>query len=96
VPDGTDDGEVLTVSGDGTAKRSPLSDYPAKGRGGKGLMTGTDELLWCGLATDVHVGGEPPRLLRPIDVGEAKRAGRGTALEGEVAGPVAPETNGAE
>jgi DNA gyrase subunit A len=87
VPGGSDDGEVLTVGTDATAKRSPLEDYPVKGRGGKGVKAGPDGLVWCGVAADLHLGGEAPQQLRPIDVTEARRAGRGTPLEVLPAGP---------
>jgi DNA gyrase subunit A len=80
VPGGTD-GEVLTVAADGTAKRSPLADYPVKGRGGKGLVTGADALLWCGVASDLHLGGDDPAVVRAVDLAEAKRAGRGLPLD---------------
>jgi DNA gyrase subunit A len=86
-----DDGEVLTVGADATVKRSPLGDYPAKGRGGKGLVTGVDELRYCGAAVDLHLAGDPPRVLRPVEAPESRRAGRGTTLEGAVAGPVVGE-----
>jgi DNA gyrase subunit A len=88
VPGGSDDGEVLTIAGDGTAKRSPLEDYPVKGRGGKGLVTGTEQLRWCGVAGDLHLGGDAPQVIRPIDLTEARRAGRGTAVGPEDAGPI--------
>jgi DNA gyrase subunit A len=88
VPGGSDDGEVLTIAEDGTAKRSPLEDYPAKGRGGKGLVTGTEGLRWCGFAGDLHLGGESPQVVRPIDLTEARRAGRGSPLVGEDGGPI--------
>jgi DNA gyrase subunit A len=91
VPAGVDEGEVATVGADGTVKRTPLAEYPAKGRGGKGVVTGTDALLWCGVASDLHVHGERPQVLRPVDLPEARRAGRGTALEEPVAGPVVAE-----
>jgi DNA gyrase subunit A len=78
--------EVLTIAADGTAKRSPITDYPAKGRGGKGVTTGTDALLWCGVATDLHVGGDEPAVLRPVDVPVARRAGRGGPPELTVGG----------
>ena len=84
-------GEVITVAADGSVKRSPLADYPAKGRGGKGLVTGTDRLLWCGVAADLHVGGDSPQVLRPVDAPEARRAGRGTVLPDPVGGPVVAE-----
>jgi DNA gyrase subunit A len=88
---GSDEGEVATVAADGTVKRTPLAEYPAKGRGGKGVVTGTDALLWCGVASDLHVHGERPQVLRPVDLPEVRRAGRGTALEEPVAGPVVAE-----
>ncbi|MEX1177187.1 MAG: DNA topoisomerase (ATP-hydrolyzing) [Nitriliruptor sp.] len=91
VPGGTDDGEVLTVGADGTAKRSPLEDYPVKGRGGKGVKAGPDAVLWCGVAADLHLNGDPPQLVRPVDVAEARRTGRGEALEVPPAGPGAAE-----
>ena len=97
APAGRDDLEVLTVAADGTAKRSPLADYPVKGRGGKGLVTGSETLLWCGVASDLHIGGEQPSVVRAVDLVETKRAGRGRVLD-EPAGPpvvaeavVAPE-----
>lgn len=93
VPGGQDDGEVLTLGADGTVKRSPLTDYPVKGRGGKGLMTGVDVLLWCGIAGDLHVGGTEPSVVRPVDVAQARRAARGSALGGPVGGPVVAEVS---
>jgi len=88
IPDGSDDGEVLTVAADGTAKRSPLEDYPVKGRGGKGLVTGTDVLSWCGVAGDLHLGAETPLVVRPIDLGEARRAGRADPVVTDDHGPI--------
>jgi DNA gyrase subunit A len=91
VPEGSDDGEVVTVAGDGTAKRAPLADYPVKGRGGKGLVTGTDTLLWCGVAGDLHLGGDEPATVRPVDLPEARRAGKGLPLPTPPARPVVAE-----
>ncbi|WP_052667068.1 DNA gyrase/topoisomerase IV subunit A [Nitriliruptor alkaliphilus] len=91
VPGGTDEGEVLTIGTDGTAKRSPLEDYPVKGRGGKGVKAGPDGLVWCGVAADLHLGGDTPQRLRPVDVAEARRSGRGLTLETPPAGPGAAE-----
>jgi DNA gyrase subunit A len=91
VPAGSDEGEVVTIAGDGTAKRSPLADYPVKGRGGKGLITGSDALLWCGTAADLHVGGDDPAVVRPVDLPEAKRAGRGLGLATPPARPIVAE-----
>jgi len=84
-------GEVVTIGADGTAKRSPLSDYAAKGRGGKGLMTGSEPLLWCGIAGDLHIHGDEPIVVRAVDLVPAKRSGRGSPLGVEVTGPVVVE-----
>ncbi len=94
VVPGGDEGEVATVTTDGTAKRSPLTDYPARGRGGKGLKTGTEQVAWCGFATDLHVGADGWTVLRPVDLAVAKRAGRGTRAidDGTVTAVVAEQT----
>ena len=94
VPGGADDGDVVTLGADGTVKRSPLDEYPAKGRGGKGVGTGVDELLWCGVAAALHVGGPQPQVLRPVDLPETRRMGRGTTLQAQPSGPVVAETGG--
>ncbi|GGI05464.1 DNA gyrase/topoisomerase IV subunit A [Egicoccus halophilus] len=91
TPADATDVEVLTVAADATAKRTPLAEYPAKGRGGKGLMTGASELLWCGVASDLHLHGDDPVVVRAVDLTPAKRAGRGEPLGVEVAGPAVPE-----
>ncbi|MFP4311650.1 MAG: DNA gyrase subunit A, partial [Nitriliruptoraceae bacterium] len=77
---GAADQEVVTVAADASAKRSPLTEYPVKKRGGKGLQTGTDELRWCGVATDLHLGDEHSVVLRLVDLAPGRRAGRGTPL----------------
>jgi DNA gyrase subunit A len=94
VPAGSDDGEVLTVAGDGTAKRSPLADYPVKGRGGKGLSPAADALLWCGTRRDLHVGGDDPTVVRAVDLPEAKRAGRGLPSTSSPTGRSSPSSRG--
>jgi DNA gyrase subunit A len=91
VAGGRDDLEVVTLAADGTGKRAPAADYPLKGRGGKGQITGTDALLWCGVAADLHVGGDEPGVLRPIDLVESKRAGRGAPVGFPVGRPVVAE-----
>ncbi|HEX2029758.1 MAG TPA: DNA gyrase C-terminal beta-propeller domain-containing protein, partial [Nitriliruptorales bacterium] len=91
VRDGDGDGEVLTLGADGTVKRSPLSDYPVRGRGGKGLQTGTAPLLFCGAAADLHIGGEQPMVIRPVDVPQARRTAKGRALGAQVGPPVVAE-----
>jgi DNA gyrase subunit A len=91
VTDGRDDGEVVTIATDATAKRSPMSDYPVKGRGGKGLQTGAGSLWFCGVAADLHLGGDDPAVVRPVDLMEARRAGRPTALGVATGPPVVAE-----
>jgi DNA gyrase subunit A len=91
VPGGADTGEVATLAADGSGKRTPLAEYPVKGRGGKGLQTGAPRLWWCGMAADLHLGGDDPQVLRPVDLGEARRAGRGSGLPGPAGAPVVPE-----
>ncbi|MBW3620739.1 MAG: DNA topoisomerase 4 subunit A [Actinobacteria bacterium] len=96
LPGGTDDAELLTIGADGTVKRAPAGEYAPKGRGGKGVQTGVDALLWCGVAGDVHVGGDPWLVVRPVEIPEARRAGRGSPLDGEVTGPVVREDGGVD
>ncbi len=88
---GADEGHLTIIAADGEAKRAPLSDVGRKGRGGKGLMTGTDRLVFAGVAEDLHVHGEPPVLLRPVEVVETKRTGSGERLPTPVSGPAVVE-----
>ncbi len=80
IPGGSDEHEVLTIDADAAAKRTPLAEYPVKNRGGKGLQTGANVLRWCGVATDLHLGDERGVVVRAVDVGPGRRAGRGTTL----------------
>jgi len=83
---------LLTLGADGTAKRTPLAEYPVHGRGGKGVQAGAASLAWCGPATDLHVptaagwtvlpGAAPPA---------ARRAARGAPAVDAVTGAVVPE-----
>jgi hypothetical protein len=82
---GRDGGDLLV------GKRSPLGDYSVHGRGGKGLQTGTEQLLWCGVATDLHTGGKEPAVLRPVDLPQAHRNGAGRPVGTTGAGPVVGE-----
>ena len=92
LPGGSDDLELTTVGADGTVKRTPAAEYSVKGRGGKGLQTGVDRLLFCGRSGDLHVGAADGWLVvRPVEVSEARRTGRGSPLEGEITGPVVLE-----
>jgi DNA gyrase subunit A len=87
-----DEVEVLTVAADGTAKRTPLAEYPVKGRGGKGVQTGTESLAWCGVAGDLQVpAGEEYVVLRPVELTVARRAGRLGPGTPSVTGPVVAE-----
>ncbi|MCC5946995.1 MAG: DNA topoisomerase 4 subunit A [Nitriliruptoraceae bacterium] len=95
IPADADRVEILTVDPAGLGKRTPLDEYPSKGRGGKGLKTGSDPLAWCGVAADLHLVSDPPRVIRPIDVGDAKRAGRATPLPLDVDADAEVEITGA-
>ena len=86
-----DVGEVLTVGADGSVKRTGLGEYAPKGRGGKGLQTGVDALLYCGDARDLHVHADKPLVVRPVDAPQARRTGKGVVLEGDVSAPVVVE-----
>jgi DNA gyrase subunit A len=91
LPGGRDDLDLLTIGADGTVKRTPAAEYAAKGRGGKGVQTGVEDLLYCGLAGDVHIGGERWLVVRPVEVPAARRTARGTPLDDPVTGPVVLE-----
>lgn len=86
-----DTGQIMTIGDDGSAKRTPLSEYGVKGRGGKGVQTGVDALLWAGAAGDVHVHGDSPAVIRPVDVREAGRTAGGQVLDAGMTGPVVAE-----
>jgi DNA gyrase subunit A len=89
---GGEDAEVLTVAAGGGVRRTPLAEYPVKGRGGKGLQAGAAPLAWCGLAADLHVpAGEEYRVLTPSEVPVGRRTGRLAPLLPPVTGPVTPE-----
>ncbi|MFP4634997.1 MAG: DNA gyrase C-terminal beta-propeller domain-containing protein, partial [Nitriliruptoraceae bacterium] len=94
LPSGTDDAEVITVDADGRAKRAAVTEYPPKSRGTKGVKTGDHATLrFCGVAGDLHVGTEPPSVVRPVDVAQGRRAGAMTTElgAGAVTGPVIVE-----
>ncbi len=88
---GSDDGEVVTIGTDGSAKRTPLAEYSVKGRGGKGVQTGAEPTLWAGVAVDVHVHGPEPQVVRAVDLPEAKRPAAGSPLPAEVSSPAVAE-----
>ena len=94
VPAGVDENAVVfTLGADGEAKQAPLADYPSKGRGGKGVQAGPDELAWCGLATDLHArAAGTPVVIRHTDAQVGRRTGKGaTIADGPVTPPVAAE-----
>jgi len=93
LPGGEDaDREVVTLGADGTAKRSPVAEYPLKGRGGKGVQTGGGALAWCGVATDLHVpAADGWTVLRPALAPVARRAVRGAPVLAAVTGRVIAE-----
>jgi len=91
VPAGTQP-EVVTLGADGTAKRSPLEDYPVQGRGGKGVQAGVAPLAWCGVAGDLHVPlGEQWAVLRAEVLAVARRTARPVPAIAPVAGRVVRE-----
>ncbi|MBA2529108.1 MAG: DNA topoisomerase 4 subunit A [Euzebyales bacterium] len=89
VPGGADsEHEVLTLAADGGARRTPLAEYPTKGRGGTGLRTGTSALAWCGVAGAVAVPtGSEAVVVETASVPDGRRSGR---LVPTVPPPVAP------
>jgi DNA gyrase subunit A len=92
APAGAAGPEVVTLLRNGRGLRAPLAEYPAQGRGGKGVRAGSAPLAWCGVAADLHVrtSGEA-RVVRPVEVAGGKRAGRAIALTGPIDGPVVAE-----
>ncbi|CAM3823223.1 DNA gyrase subunit A [Deinococcus frigens] len=58
VPHGDDTSELLSVSECGLGKRTPVGDYPAKGRGGMGVITLDVTDKTGKLVTLARVGGD--------------------------------------
>ena len=85
-----EEAEVLTLATDGSGRRTPAGEYPAKGRGGKGLQTGTAALAWCGVADGLHVPtGDTSVVIEATAFEAGRRAGRlGAVVAGPVTGPV--------
>jgi DNA gyrase subunit A len=67
VPAGAEGAVVATVGGDGSAKQTPLDEYPQQGRGGKGVQAGASPLVWCGLADHVHVPAGEEGIVVPVE-----------------------------
>ena len=93
LPRGDDaDREVITLGYDGAAKRSPVSQHPVQGRGGKGVQIGSAALAWYGVATDLHVPtAQGVVLVRPVQLAQGKRTSRPSPVLDPVTGPVAAE-----
>ena len=78
-----------------SGKRSPLEDYPVQRRGGKGVLSGAQDLAWCGVATDLHVVTvDGPDVVRPVQFDVAARSGRPAGAVPALVGPVVAERYG--
>ena len=81
VPGGSDDHEVFTVGAQGEVKRTPLAEYSRTGRGVKGVLTGVEATVWCGIATHVHIAGPDGwSVIRPVDAPQRGRSSGGDPL----------------
>ncbi|MEX2533136.1 MAG: DNA topoisomerase (ATP-hydrolyzing) [Nitriliruptoraceae bacterium] len=86
--------EIISIDATGRAKRSPSDDYPRTSRGTKGVKAAEAPLVFCGFARDLHLTGQDRTVLRPVDIGEAKRSQKGHLLELDVSsGVVAEQSN---
>jgi len=95
VAAGTPDAQVVTLDRAGSGKRSPLGDYPVQRRGGKGVLSGAQDLAWCGVATDLHVVTiDGPDVVRPVQFDAVARTGRPAAVLPALVGPVVSEKQG--
>ena len=80
---------LLTVGADGGARRTPVHEYPVKGRGGKGVQTGAGDLVWAGLADVVQVPtAEDVVIVEAGAVPTGRRTARLTQTTAPVTGPV--------
>jgi DNA gyrase subunit A len=92
---GAPDVQVVTLDRAGSGKCSPLSDYPVQRRGGKGVLSGAQDLAWCGVATDLHiVTVQGPDVVRPGQFDTVGRSGRPIAAVPALVGPVVAEHQG--
>ena len=83
--------DIISIDLTGRAKRSPSAEYPRTSRGTKGVKAADAPLAFCGFARDLHLTGEDRTVLRPIDIGEAKRSQKGHLLEIDVTGGIIAE-----
>lgn len=63
VPDGDENSELLSISELGLGKRTPVSEYPSKGRGGMGVITLDVTDKTGQLVTLTRVGGNEELML---------------------------------
>jgi DNA gyrase subunit A len=90
--EGAEHVEIVTIAVDGAAKRTGLGEYPAKGRGGKGLQTGTEELAWCGAAEALQIPvTDGYAVVRTVELPPDRRAARLQGGSAPVTGPVTAE-----
>ena len=92
VPAAGEDVDVLTLDAAGGARRTPLEEYPPKGRGAKGVQAGPTALAWCGVAPVVQVptAEEILTVETPL-VPVGRRTGRLAPATPAVTGPVTPQ-----
>lgn len=83
--------DIVSIDIAGRAKRSPSAEYPRTARGTKGVKASDQPLAFCGFARDLHLLGEDRTVLRPVDIGEAKRSHKGDLLALDVAHGVVAE-----
>jgi DNA gyrase subunit A len=68
--------ELISVTEQGYGKRSKLADYPAKGRGGKGVI-GHQLTRKTGLLVGAFIGSKDQDLLTISSAGKVQRVGAG-------------------
>ena len=92
VPAESEGMEVLTVSTQGGVRRTPLEEYPVKGRGGKGVQAGADPLAWCGVADILLIPDEDEGMvLEASAIPPGKRTANLSPATRPVTGPVVPQ-----
>ena len=92
VPAEDEEVDVLTVSSDGGFRRTALTEYPVKGRGGKGLQAGAGAIAWVGAADVIQVPtAEEVVVVESSAVPIGKRTGRLSPGAPAVTGPVTPQ-----
>ena len=89
---GAPEAQGVTLDRAGSGKRSPLDDYPVQRRGGKGVLSGAQDLAWCGVAADLHVVTvDGPDVVRPVQFDVTSRSGRPVSVLPPLVGPVVAE-----